>query len=289
MSKNKIAVVTGSCSQIPKIQQEKLGIKVLPFTIHIDGKSYTDDGVSITSSQLYRLMRSSNFVPTTAPPSNGDYLSTFQLLFEQGYRDVVYFSISRKLSSDYMSALGAAGMLNSNYPDHKVHVVDSTCAAISQGFLAIEAAEKIGQGKPLKEIFRWLEQARSRAGIVVSLETFEYLARGGRIGKASKFLGSMLDIKPLISLVNGVVAPVAIQRGSKRILSAILDRVEKMVRGWKKLRLAVLHADDLQRAEILLVMAKSTFNNNDIYLCELTPVMGVHIGPGLIGLGYYFE
>jgi fatty acid-binding protein DegV len=86
-----------------------------------------------------------------------------------------------------------------------------------------------------------------------------------------------------------VVTPVAIQRGSRRILSAILARVEKMVKGWKSLHLAVLHADDLPRAKMLLNMAKEAFNNEDIYLCELTPVMGVHIGPGLIGLGYYFE
>ncbi len=289
MSKKTTAIVTGSCSQIPRFQQNNLSIKVIPFTIHINGKSFVDDGVSITSSQLYQMMRSSSVVPTTAPPSNGDYLGTFQSLFEQGYHDVVYLSLSRKLSSDYMAALGAAEIVNSNYSDRKVYVVDSTCAAISQGFLAIEAAEKIAQGKTLKEVFQWMEQARHHVGLVVSLETLEYLARGGRIGKASQFLGSILDIKPLLSLIGGVVTPVAIQRGSKKILSAILARVEKMVRGWKRLRLAVLHADDLQRAKILMKMAEDTFNINDIYLCELTPVMGVHIGPGLIGLAYYFE
>jgi DegV family protein with EDD domain len=134
-----------------------------------------------------------------------------------------------------------------------------------------------------------LEQAKNRVGLVASLETLEYLARGGRIGKASKFLGSMLDIKPLLSLIDGVVTPIAIQRGSKKILSAIIDAVRQKVTGWETLRLAVMHADDPDRARLLMDMVKDAFKCDDIYLCELTPMMGVHVGPGLIGLGYYFE
>ncbi len=284
-----IAIVTGSCAQIPKHKQEKLRIKVLPFTIHLNGNSYLDDGVALTPSQIYRVMRSSNMVPTTAPPSNGDYLRTFQSLFEEGCQDVIYLSISQKLSSDYHAACGAADLVNSNYPGNKVHVVDSASAAIPQGFLVMEAAEKALQGMSARSIVQWLEGSKIRAGLVASLDTLEYLARGGRIGKASRFIGSMLDIKPLLSLINGVVMPVAVQRGPKKVLSAILEAVKKAVAGWKRLYLAVLHADDRQRAEVLLQMVGEIFQVEDVYLCEITPMMGVHVGPGLIGLGYYFE
>lgn len=284
-----VAIVTGSCAQIPKGAQEKLGIKVIPFTIQMDGNSYLDDGIALPSSQIYRVMRLSNIAPTTAPPSNGDYLRTFQSLFEEGCQDVIYLSISEKLSSDYHAACGAADLVNSNYPDNKVHVVDSASAAIPQGFLAMEAAEKALRGMSAQSIVQWLEGSKVRAGLVASLDTLEYLAKGGRIGKASRFIGSMLDIKPLLSLVNGVVMPVAVQRGPKKVLSVILATVKKAVAGWKRLYLAVLHADDKQRAEVLLQMARGIFQVDDIYLCEITPMMGVHVGPGLIGLGYYFE
>jgi DegV family protein with EDD domain len=289
MACQSIAIVTGSCAQIPKHKQEKLRIKVLPFTIHLNGNSYLDDGAALTPSQIYRVMRSSNMVPTTAPPSNGDYLRTFQSLFEEGCQDVIYLSISQKLSSDYHAACGAADLVNSNYPGNKVHVVDSASAAIPQGFLAMEAAEKALQGMSARSIVQWLEGSKIRAGLVASLDTLEYLARGGRIGKASRFIGSMLDIKPLLSLIDGVVMPVAVQRGPKKVLSAILEAVKKAVAGWKRLYLAVLHADDRQRAEVLLQMVGEIFQVEDVYLCEITPMMGVHVGPGLIGLGYYFE
>jgi DegV family protein with EDD domain len=289
MTQNSIAIVTGSCAQVPRFQQEEMGVKVLPFTIHVNGTAFMDDGIEITPSQIYRLMRSSKIIPTTAPPSTGDYFKTFQSLFEMGYTDIIYLSISEKLSSDYATAVSTANIMNSNYSDCRVHVIDSCCAAIPQGFLAIEAAEKVKRGMKLYDILHWLEQAKNRVGLVASLETLEYLARGGRIGKASKFLGSMLDIKPLLSLIDGVVTPIAIQRGSKKILSAIIDAVRQKVTGWETLRLAVMHADDPDRARLLMDMVKDAFKCDDIYLCELTPMMGVHVGPGLIGLGYYFE
>jgi len=289
MNHNSIAIVTGSCAQIPRSRQEELGIKVLPFTIHVDGNTYIDDGIQITASRIYQMMRSTRALPTTAPPSSGDYLGTFQSLSERGYADILYLSISQKLSSDYAAALSTAEMMTDNGSDSTIHVVDTYSAAIPQGFLAMQTARQVKQGRSIHEVLQWLEQARKRAGLVASLETLEYLARGGRIGKAQRFLGSMLDVKPLLSLIDGVVTPVAIQRSSKKLLSAIIDAVAQKVVGWKKIMLAVLHADDLDRAKMLSGMVKDAFAYQDIYLCELTPMMGVHVGPGVIGVGYYFE
>ena len=289
MSHNSIAIVTGSCAQIPAGKREEMGVRVLPFTIHIEGNTYVDDGVAITPLQIYQMMRTSQVVPTTAPPSSGDYYKTFQSLFEQGYKDVIYLSISEKLSSDYAVSVSTAEMVNRNYSDRQVHVVDTYCAAIPQGFLALETAQKVKEGMSVLNVLQWLQQAKDRAGLVASLQTLEYLARGGRIGKASKFLGSILDVKPLLSLVDGVVTPVAVQRGSKKILTAIIETVKSKVVGWKKLFLAIMHADDLERAKVLTNLVGEAFACEEIYLCELTPMMGVHVGPGVIGLGYYFE
>ncbi len=290
MENNAVAIVTGSVAQVPQDQQERLGIRVIPFTIQLNGKSYLDDGSAISATEIYRIMRTSDALPTTAAPSSGEYISTFQSLFEEGYKDIVYISLSEKLSSDYTVACGIAEALTKQNSGHRVYVYDSMSAAVAQGFLAIEAAERAERGETVQQILHWLDEAKSRAGLVACVDSLKYLARTGRIGKASKFLGSLLDVKPILSIVDGEVAPIAIQRGSKKILPAILETTQKKIEGWKKLRLAVFHADDLPRAEELRQMTRNALQfQEDISIDEFTPMMGVHTGPGVVGLGYYFE
>jgi len=288
MQANSIAVVTGSPAQISEEQAKKHNISVIPFMIQMQGKVFLD-GVDITPSEVYRSMRTTGDVPTTAPPSVGDFYQTFKQLFDHEYQHIIYLTLSRKLSSEYAAALSVAESLNDKFKDHHIHVVDSTLIASPQGFLALAAADQVQHGRSISEILTWLDQAKQRAGLVGSLETLDFLAKGGRIGKASHLLGSLLEIIPILSLKEGEVVPLSIRRGYKNLCSSIIKIAKDLFAGYRKLRIAVMHTDAPEKAASLQTLSQDTFAGQLIPICDMTPLMGIHVGPGAFGLGYLFE
>lgn len=288
MQANSIAVVTGSPAQISEEQAKKHNISVIPFMIQMKGKVFLD-GVDIAPTEVYQYMRTHQETPTTAPPSIGTFYQKFKELFEREYQHIIYLSLSKKLSSEYATACSVAETLNSQYNDRKVHVVDSTVIASPQGFLALGAAEQVRGGKTVEDILNWLKQASQRAGLVGSLESLDFLAKGGRIGKASHLLGSLLDIIPILSVKEGEVCPLSIRRGSKALAAAILKIVQELIKGYQKLCIAVMHTDAPEKATALKRVAQEVLSAEKIPVCEMTPLMGIHVGPGAFGLGYLFE
>lgn len=189
----------------------------------------------------------------------------------------------------YSAARHAAEAIQQEYPTYRVEVLDSEQATISQGFVAIAAARAAAEGKPLPEVLQAAQNARQRGGFAATLETLDYLARGGRIGKAAFMLGSLMNIKPILTIAEGVVAPLERVRGERHALQAIVDYVVQQVNGRRLLYLAVLEADAPQQAALLQELALQKLQPTEIFHSDFTPVMGVHTGPGLVGLGYYFE
>ncbi|RJQ39974.1 MAG: DegV family protein [Anaerolineaceae bacterium] len=288
MQESSIAVVTGSPAQISAAQAKNNDIEVIPFTIQLNGKVFSD-GVDIEPSEVYKTMRATGEMPTTAPPSIGVFYQKFKDLFDREYRNIIYLSLSKKLSSDYAAALSMAEMLNSKYSDRKVHVVDSALVASPQGFLAMGAADQVKRGKSVNDVLHWLERASQRAGLVGSLESLDFLAKGGRIGKASHLLGSILDIIPILSVKEGEVVPLAIRRGSKGLYATILKIVQEIIKGYQKLRIAVMHTDAPEKAAALKDLTQATLSGEEIPVYDMTPLLGIHVGPGAFGLGYLFE
>ena len=288
MQRDLITIVTGSPAQVPESAAKQLGIKVLPFNIQMKGRFYLDN-VDITPSEVYQAMRNSNVLPTTAAPSIGEYHQIFQSLLKNGIGKIIYVAVANKLSGDYAIAESVAKEIKSGNKECEISIFDSSIGAVPQGFLAMGAAEKAKRGDPIGDILQWLEQAKNRVGFVMSLDSLDYLARGGRIGKASHFLGSILHIHPLLSLNDGVVVPVSIQRNSNKILPAMVNVLKERVKNHKILRLAIFHADASERAIALKELVREELYQDEILICEFTPVMGVHTGPGTIGIGYYFE
>ena len=288
MQANSIAVMTGSPAQLSVAQAKEYNIEVVPFLIQMKGEVFLD-GVDITPAEVYGYMRTHQEVPTTAPPSIGTFHQKFKDLFEREYQHIIYLSLSKKLSSEYVTACSVAETLNSQYTDRKVHVVDSTVIASPQGFLALGAAERVQGGKTVEDILNWLKQASQRAGLVGSLESLDFLAKGGRIGKASHLLGSLLDIIPILSVKEGEVCPLSIRRGSKALAAAILKIVQDLIKGYQKLRIAVMHTDAPEKAAALQRISQEVLSGEEIPVCDMTPLMGIHVGPGAFGLGYMFE
>ncbi|HWR65764.1 MAG TPA: DegV family protein [Bellilinea sp.] len=283
-----VAIEADSVAQVPAEMARQLDITVIPFTVSIDGQLYLD-GIDLAPKELYRRMRLENIMPTTAAPSLGQYQQTFETCLHAGAQAVLYVALSSKLSGGYSTACQAAKIVQEEFPDRIVEVLESQQATISQGFVVMAAARAAAQGKPLAEVRRAAEEAKRHVGFAATLETLEYLARGGRIGKAAYMLGNLIKINPILTIKDGQVTPVSRVRGENHAMQAIVDYVARQAERHRKLHLAIMEADAPDQAARLQELALQQLQPAEIFHSEFTPVMGVHTGPGLVGLGYYYE
>lgn len=286
---NTPVVVTGSAAQVPPEIASQLGIVILPLVIIVEGKEYLD-GIDLFPGELYQKMRTQKIEIKTAAPNVGQYYACFKRIIDQQESDVLCISLSGKLSSDYTAAVDAAKMLSGENPRNKVTVIDSLRAAAPQGLLAVEAAKRLRAGETIEDVVQYLMDARHRSGLIAALDSLDYLAQGGRIGKAAYLVGSVLQIVPILTIDDeGIVMPSTIIRKKEKIIPGILSILAKETPGFTKLGLSVMHADAVEEAEVLRQSLKELYPTLDIPIGEFTPVMGAHAGPGLIGLGYLYE
>ncbi len=282
-------VVTDSASQLVQADVLPFGIEVVPLEIYINGKEYLD-GLEITPGELYKKMRTENPEVKTSAPGIGRFYSVFKKMIEQGRNEILCITISNKLSATYNAAVDAANMIQAEYSEKKVIVFDSLTAAVAQGFLALEAAKRLSTGESMEKVIRFLTLARERTGLIAAVETLKYLAQGGRIGKASYLVGSALRIVPVLTVNReGVVAPVAKVRRKDNLLPNMLSILNQHIKGWKKIHLSVMHADSMEQAKGLQKALSDLYPSLEVPIEPFTPVMGAHTGPGLFGMGYYFE
>ena len=289
MKTQNAVVVTGSAAQVSPEIASQLGMVILPLTIIVGGKAYLD-GVDIFPGELYQKMRTQKLEVKTAAPNVGQYYECFKRIIDQKGRDVLCITLSRQLSSDYNTAVVAAQMISNEYPLSKVIVFDCLQVAVPQGLLAIEAAKQLQTGLSLEEAVQYLTNARHRSGLIAALDTLDYLAQGGRIGKAAYLVGSALQIIPILTInKEGIVAPSRVVRNKENVIPAIISILTKQTSGFKKLDISVTHADAQEKAEALKQSLNECYPSLEIPISEFSPVMGAHTGPGLIGLGYLYE
>jgi len=282
-------VVTDSASQLVQVDVLPFGIEVVPLEIYINGKEYLD-GLEITPGELYKKMRTENPEVKTSAPGIGRFYSVFKKMIDRGRNEILCITISNKLSATYNAAVDAANMIQAEYSEKKVIVFDSLTAAVAQGFLALEAAKRLSTGESMEKVIRFLTLARERTGLIAAVETLKYLAQGGRIGKASYLVGSALRIVPVLTVNReGVVAPVAKVRRKDNLLPNMLSILNQHIKGWKKIHLSVMHADAMEQAKGLQKALSDLYPSLEVPIEPFTPVMGAHTGPGLFGMGYYFE
>ena len=196
---NAVSVITGSAAQVPKETAEALGIDILPLLIYVDGKEY-HDGIDISPGELYQRMRLNQMEVKTAAPTVGQYYQAFKNSIEGGAKEILCVTLSSKLSADYSSAKNAANLVKTENPESKIFVFDSRRAAVPQGLLTIEAAERLNAGQPMEDVLAYLENAWQKSSLIAALDTLEYLNRGGRIGQAAIYVGSTLRILPIVYL-----------------------------------------------------------------------------------------
>jgi DegV family protein with EDD domain len=272
-----VRIVTDSASDLPPETCEELGIEVVPLTIRFGEEEFVDRK-ELSTAEFWRRLETSSVLPETAAPSVGAFEETFRRLADEGADGIVCVNLSAKLSATMQSAQVAAKALDGLCP---VSIVDSKSASMGIGTLAIYAARRARDGADLTAIVDEVEARRERQILLAALDTLEYLRKGGRIGGAQALLGSMLSIKPIITVTDGEVEPVGKVRTRSKALQFIIDRAPSD--GVDSI--AVLHAGAPDIDEFMARL-RPKLADAEIIVGHVGPVVGVHAGPRVLGCAW---
>ncbi|OIJ17794.1 EDD domain protein [Anaerobacillus alkalidiazotrophicus] len=278
----KVRVVTDSTSDIPKSLVEELNIAVVPLKVLFGEQETYEDGVTIQAKEFYENLATSDVIPSTSQPSPYQFEEVYKEIDteDQGC-DIISIHISSKLSGTFQSAVIASDVVKETI---NVTVVDSKRAAYSCGMIVTEIAKLAKQGATKEQCLSRLNELLKDTTIYFMVDTLEFLQKNGRIGKASAVLGSLLKIKPILSLnEDGEVYPVDKVRGQKKALAKIYDYLEKDY-GNQPIIVGVIHANTIELATEIMTEMRSRFNISSEVFTDIGPVIGAHVGPGAIGI-----
>jgi DegV family protein with EDD domain len=269
-----VAIVTDSVADLPPQVAKEFGITVVPLVVRFGTDLYRD-GLDLSPDQFYGKLRTSKVLPATSVPTPAAFADAYDKLAEKT-NEIVVISLTSKLSATYQVALQAAGLMKKKC---RVEVLDSQWAVMAQGFIAIAAAKAAQAGANLDEVLNVARHTMQRVDMRAAFDTLEYLERGGRIGKAQAFLGSLLKVNPIIGIKDGEVYPCARERSRAKAIDQLYNFAASFgnVEG-----LAVEYATDLDEANRLVKRLHSKYPQVPIYLSRTSPVIGTHTGPGLI-------
>lgn len=278
-----IHVVTDSGSDLPQSIKEKYGIKVVPLTIQF-GEEIYQDGVELKANQFYERLNKSSDLPSTCQPSPADFVKCYEENTEPGDQ-IISIHLSSKVSGTYQSAVLASTMVD----DREIHILDTKSASIGIGLVAVAVAEAIQNGATVEEAVREAERIIEKLQIYFVVDTLENLKRNGRIGAASAIVGSLLNIKPILTLDDGIVSPYDKVRGKNKAIRKIYDLLQEYTNNnpGRKIRVGITHANCLTEAEVIREKIKDELDIDDIMIEYIGPTIGVHVGAGTVALLWY--
>jgi len=266
--------VTDSVADLPPEVAEGFGIIVVPLVVRFGTDLYRD-GLDLSPDEFYERLRGSKALPATSVPPPVAFADAYDKLAEKA-SEIVVINVTSRLSGTYQVALQAVGLMKKRC---RIEVLDSQWAVMAQGFITIAAAKAARAGASLDEVLDTARRTMRRVDMRAAFDTLEYLERGGRIGKAQAFLGSLLKVNPIIGLKDGEVYPV----GRERSRAKAIDRLYDFATSFGHIEeLAVEYATDLDEANRLVQRLHSKYPGVPIYLTRTSPVIGTHTGPGLI-------
>ncbi len=272
----KVQIVIDSTADMTPATIKELGLEMVPLTVLIGDQAYRD-GIDITSEEFYLRLPTLSKLPTTSQPSPGLFLKAYEKGVNEG-RSVLSIHLSAKLSGTYANAVVAAR----NFPEGQVRVFDTQQVSAGIVFFIQSAVEMARSGKTIDDIEAEMTRMRGLVKIIATVDTLEYLHKGGRIGGLKSFFGSLLSVKPILQLKDGEVQPLE----QVRTRSKALQRVAELTKSMGKLdRLAIMHAADPNGANELVNLLAPFFPKEKMYISELGPVIGAHAGPRTIGIG----
>ena len=283
----KVGIVTDTTACIPQEQVEQYDIEIVPVQLIFENQTYRD-GIDISPTEFYGLLRHTRKLPTTSSSSPDLYLDAYRQASQRA-ESVLCITEPSRFSAMFSAASIARKNAAKSMPGLAIEVIDCSTAAAGQGLVALAAARAAATNLALTEVKEVTVHIMKQVNLFATLDTLHYLAKGGRVPQAAALLNSLLKIKPIFSLNHAGAHTVALPRTIGSAMERILKLMDKNVSKGQPLHVAVMHADALDRAETLKNRIASQFECNELFITEFTPVMGVHTGPGLLGVAFYGE
>ena len=271
-----VKLVTDSASDLPADVAKELDITVVPLNIQFGSETYKDR-VDLSPEEFYNRLEHSKVLPSTSAPGPGVFAEVFDNLATK-YNQILGVFVSRKLSATYDAALQGVKLMKRKC---EVEIADSTLGIMGEGFLAMEAAKKAIAGASLNKLITLISETIPRIHVRVTLDTLEYLARGGRIGKVQAFLGSMLRTNPILGLKDGVAFPAARVRSRAKATEWLFEFASKLS---KVKAIAVECGTNMTEAKAFASRLSSLFPEATLYMSNVSPVIGTHTGPNLLSM-----
>ncbi|KNH15753.1 MAG: DegV family protein [Priestia megaterium] len=278
----KIKVVTDSTIDLTLEEAEKYGIEMIPLCINIDNETYLDR-VELTPTDFIEKMKNSKKLPKSSQPAIGSFVEVYERLVSEGY-DVISIHMTGGMSGTVRAAESAAQMVEGN-----ITVVDSMYITKALSFQVFEAVKMIEDGHTVEEIITRLEEVRQNTNLFVVVDTLENLVKGGRIGRGKGLIGSLLNIKPIASLADGVYTPVAKVRSHSQVVKFLTKQFEEHTEGKSIKGVGLVHADGFGLASKLKESIVKARGYTQFSIEDTTPIISTHTGIGAIGFMYFAE
>jgi DegV family protein with EDD domain len=277
----KTAIVTDSTAYIPKELKEKYNIHMIPLSVNFGVESYREE-VDITADQFFEEIKSKSELPTTSQPPVGEFVELFEKLGQE-HDAVISIHLSSRISGTYQGAVAAGEMVE----NVKVFTFDSEISCMVQGFYALEAAELAQEGKTAEEIMSRLDEMKTTMKAYFMVDDLTNLQRGGRLSGAQAFVGSLLQVKPILHFENKVIVPFEKIRTRKKALKRLFELFDEVASSNEPMRAVLIHANRPEEAEELKAELAQKYPNVEFLISYFGPVIGTHLGEGAIGLGWY--
>lgn len=282
----KVAIVADSIACLTPEMVRQYQLRIIPINIHFDGKIYRD-GVDITSTEAYRLLEKAPDHFASSPASAGEYANAY-LQASAHAENILCITLSSKLSTTYNMAYLAKEEAKNKLSQMSIEVLDSKTAATGEGLIVLAAARAAVEGKNLAEVTKVAKMVMDKVSVIGIMETIRYVYRTGRIPKITARLGSMLNIKPIFSISEGVVRIAGLARNKEHTVRRALNIMRKSV-GARPVHVAVAHADVLKEGERLKERISSEFNCVELWLSDFSPIMGYATGTGVLAIAFYTD
>ena len=284
--RQKVVIVADSIACLTPEMVRQYQLRIVPINIHFDGNIYRN-GVDITSTEAYRLLERARDHFASSPASVGEYVDAYREASAHA-EGVLCITLSSKLSTVYNMACIAKEEARRELPLTPIEVLDSKTAASGEGLIVSAAARAAAEGKNLAEVTKVAEAVRDRVRVIGIMETIRHVYRTGRLPKITARVGSMLSIKLIFAISEGVVRIAGLARSKEQAVKRTLNMMKKRV-GARPVHVAVAHADVLKEGERLKEQISSEFNCVELWLTDFSPVMGYATGTGVLAIAFYID
>jgi len=282
MANQKIAIVTDSSSNIPEAALEGLNVSVIPLWLVWEGESLLD-GIDIDPPTFYKRLRKSKTLPTSSQPTVQEFMSFFENVAKR-CDTILNVLVSSKISGTIDNAKKAMEKL----PQLDIHLVDTLSSSMGAGHVVLAAARAAVDGF-VEDAIQAAEKMRDKINFIFVVDTLEYLHKGGRIGGAKRYLGTVLRVKPLLEFKDGLIQPLEQVRTKKKALIRLLQIASERLGGKPMAEATIVDIDCPEAGDAVAEMVEKRFSPKKIYRSGVSPVVGTHVGPGAIGFAFYGE